>query len=65
MDIEGSEAVWLEHPPRLPSSVKTLVVEIHPTIVGVRAAAGSIQAIIDEGFAVSGISNTVFALSRA
>jgi hypothetical protein len=63
-DIEGTEGVWCGAPPALPESVKAVILEIHPQLIGVAAAGATVQALIDEGFRVSGISGLVFALSR-
>lgn len=64
-DVEGSEAVWADHPPCLPASIRTVVVEVHPGIVGERRAAACVQALIREGFVLAGIAATVFALCRS
>lgn len=63
-DIEGSEGVWCETPPALPDSVRTVIIEIHPHLIGVDRAGATVQALVDEGFRVSGVSGQVFALGR-
>lgn len=63
-DIEGTEGVWCETPPVLPESIKTVIIEIHPQLVGVASAGATIQALVDEKFRVAGISGEVLALTR-
>jgi FkbM family methyltransferase len=64
VDIEGAEAVWVEHAPRLPLSICTVIAEFHPKITGAAAAGQSIQRILDEGFVIAGLRETVVALQR-
>lgn len=63
-DIEGTEAVWIDTPPRLPDSVRLAIVEFHPAIVGAARAGECVQALVTEGFAVCGMAETVLALRR-
>ncbi len=63
-DIEGTEGVWCESPPGLPMSVRTVIIEIHPQIIGVSAAGATVQALVDEGFRVGAVSGAVFAMIR-
>jgi hypothetical protein len=63
-DIEGTEGVWCETAPSLPESVKTVILEIHPQLIGVASAGATVQALLDEGFRITGISGLVFALGR-
>lgn len=63
-DIEGTEGVWCGMPPALPESVKTVIIEIHPRIIGITAAGGTMQALIDEGFRIGGVSGEVIAFAR-
>jgi FkbM family methyltransferase len=64
IDIEGGEVCWSEHPPRLPDSIRTVIVELHPALVGPEAAAAALRALQEDGFAVRAISGTVFGLTR-
>jgi FkbM family methyltransferase len=64
VDIEGSETVWIESPPRLPDHVRVVIVEFHPTLVSPVTAGKSVQALIDEGFRIQGMSGTVLAFVR-
>ena len=64
VDIEGMETVWVEYPPKIPRCVRILIVEFHPTLVDPRLLGRSIQALVEEGFAVCGMSGTVLAFSR-
>jgi hypothetical protein len=63
-DIEGTEGVWCDTPPSLPESIKKVILEIHPQLIGVAPAGATVQALLDEGFRISGISGLVFAFSR-
>jgi FkbM family methyltransferase len=64
IDVEGGEQVWCEHAPGFPDSVRTIIVEIHPRIIGETKAGESVQALISEGFRIAAISGTVFGLVR-
>ncbi len=64
IDVEGSEDIWCDQPPCFPQSVRTVIVEIHPHIIGEIKAGESVQALIREGFQVAAISGTVFGLVR-
>jgi FkbM family methyltransferase len=64
VDVEGSEAVWAERPPHLPESVRLVIAEFHPRITGPGVAGQAVQAIVDEGFRVVGLSQTVLAFAR-
>jgi FkbM family methyltransferase len=64
VDIEGAEVVWVEHAPRLPPSIRSVIVEFHPKITGASGAGQSIQRILDEGFVVAGLRETVVAFQR-
>jgi hypothetical protein len=48
----------------LPESVKTVILEIHPQLIGVASSGATVQALLDEGFRITGISGLVFALGR-
>ena len=63
-DIEGAEAIWAEHAPMLPHSVHTVIAEFHPKISGSRMAGQAIQAIVDEGFSIVGLRQSVVAFKR-
>lgn len=64
IDIEGAETAWLDQRPDFPPSVKVVIVEIHPHLIGEAAAAGCVQALLDVGFRLAGISGTVFGFRR-
>ncbi|MDH3236916.1 MAG: FkbM family methyltransferase [Deltaproteobacteria bacterium] len=64
VDIEGAERVWTRYPPGFPPSVGTVIVEFHPKAIGVDIAGRAIQAIVDSGFVVAGMSETVLAFRR-
>lgn len=64
-DIEGTEGVWCEMAPGLPESIKTVIIEIHPQLIGAAPAGATVQALLDEGFRVAGISGLVFAMCRS
>ena len=63
-DVEGAEAVWCDTSPLLPGTIRTVIVEIHPRLIGMSAAGSAVQALVDEGFQVSGISGACFAMTR-
>lgn len=64
IDVEGGEQVWCDHTPGFPKSVKTVIVEIHPHLIGEEKAGACVQALVMEGFAITAISGTVFGLTR-
>ena len=64
MDIEGTEAVWAEYPPNFPDSIRLVIAELHPRLIGSGVAGRAVQAILDEGYIVAGLSGTVFAFQR-
>jgi FkbM family methyltransferase len=63
-DIEGTEAVWAEHSPNFPRSLRTILLELHTHILGTRSAAKVMQAVMDEGFRLAGVQRNVFAFER-
>ena len=64
IDVEGAEKIWCEQAPRFPASVRTVIVEIHPHLIGPEKSGGCVQALVREGFEVAAISGTVFGLVR-
>jgi FkbM family methyltransferase len=64
IDVEGSEAVWGTMSPRFPLSVRAIVVEIHPWLIGADRAGLCVQALIEEGFRIVAIYGTVFGFRR-
>lgn len=64
IDVEGSEDIWCERQPDFPESVRTVIVEIHPHLIGEIKAGECVQALIREGFRIAAISGTVFGLVR-
>jgi FkbM family methyltransferase len=64
VDVEGTEAIWIESPPQIPASVRVAIVEFHPTLVPPATAGGAAQALIEEGFSIRGMSGTVLAYAR-
>lgn len=63
-DIEGSEGVWAETSPCIPPSVSKAIIEFHPDLIGSLRTGQCIQALINEGFAVVGLAETVIAFER-
>ena len=63
-DIEGTEAVWTEHPPNFPKSLRTIIVELHTHIIGTKSSGQVVQAVMEEGFRVAGVQRNVFAFER-
>lgn len=63
-DIEGTEGIWCHTPPSLPESLKTVIIKIHPQIIGPAAAVATVQALVDEGFRIEAVSGTVMAFAR-
>ena len=64
IDVEGGEQVWCDHAPGFPESVRTIIVEVHPHLIGEMKSGECVQALIREGFALAAISGTVFGLAR-
>lgn len=64
IDVEGGETAWCEQSPDFPPSVKVVIAEIHPHLIGERRAADCVQALLDGGFRLAGISATVFGFTR-
>jgi len=64
VDIEGTEKVWGEHPPQFPSSVRTVIVEFHSHLIGAVNVGHAMQAVIDEGFRIAGMCETVVCFQR-
>ena len=64
IDVEGGERVWADHPPRFPGSVRRVIVEMHPSLIGPECAAAALGALLADGFRVRAFLGTVFALER-
>lgn len=64
IDVEGGEQIWCDRAPGFPPSVRTVIVEIHPHLIGDEKSGVCVQALVNEGFRVAGISGTVFGLVR-
>jgi hypothetical protein len=64
VDIEGTERVWAEYPPNLPESIRLVIAEFHPRLIGSTGAGQAVQAILGEGFFVAGLSGAVLAFQR-
>ena len=64
IDVEGGEQVWCDHAPGFPESVRTIIVEVHPHLIGEEKAARCVQALVREGFALAAFTGTVFGLAR-
>jgi len=64
VDIEGAEAVWSEFPANLPASVRLIIAEFHPHLIGSRVAGQSVQAVLEEKFIVSALRGNVIAFTR-
>jgi FkbM family methyltransferase len=64
IDVEGGEQVWCDHAPGFPDAVRTVIVEVHPHLIGEEKAARCVQALVREGFALAAFTGTVFGLAR-
>jgi FkbM family methyltransferase len=64
VDVEGSERVWCDFAPNFPASVKTVIVEVHPRIIGEESAAQCLVALMKEGFVLHMVSGSVFGFKR-
>lgn len=64
IDVEGGEQVWCDLAPSFPNSVKTIIVEVHPHLIGGDKAARCVQALVREGFELAEFTGSVFGLSR-
>jgi FkbM family methyltransferase len=64
IDVEGGEQVWCNHAPGFPDSVRTIIVEVHPHLIGEEKAARCVQVLVREGFALAAFTGTVFGLTR-
>jgi FkbM family methyltransferase len=64
IDVEGGEQVWCDHAPGFPESVRKIIVEIHPHLIGEVESGGCVQALVREGFSIAAISGSVFGLVR-
>ncbi len=64
VDVEGGEQIWCDLAPSFPNSVKTIIVEVHPHLIGGDKAARCVQALLREGFELAEFNGTVFGLSR-
>jgi len=54
----------VDHAPGFPESVKTVIVEIHPHLIGEIKAGACVRALVREGFNIAAFSGTVFGLTR-
>lgn len=64
IDVEGGEEIWCDHAPGFPSSVKTVIVEVHPHLTGKEKADGCVKALEREGFKVAATAATVYGMVR-
>jgi FkbM family methyltransferase len=64
VDIEGAEEVWAECSPNCPTSLRTIIIELHPGIVGGDRIAMSINALFAEGFRLSDYNGDVYVFTR-
>ncbi len=64
LDIEGAEGVWAECAPCFPPELKTIIVELHPKIIGGTQTARSISAVFAEGFQLVDMQGDVFVFRR-
>jgi FkbM family methyltransferase len=64
VDIEGAEEIWAECSPNFPISLRTIIVEVHPQIVGGAKIANSITALFSEGFQLADYSGDVYVFTR-
>jgi hypothetical protein len=64
VDVEGAEGVWADTAPRFPESIRTVIVELHPDLLGPARAGAALDAVIREHFTVRAFKHTVFAFER-
>ncbi len=64
IDVEGSEAVLSTTSPTFPPSLKTIIIEIHPLLIGQEIAAACVQAVVDDGFRLAAFFGSVFGFRR-
>jgi len=64
VDIEGAEGVWSTYRPRFPDTIRVIIAEIHPDIIGADCAGASLQSVLDEGFRVAALARGVIGLRR-
>lgn len=64
-DIEGTEAVWAEQSPQFPESLRTIIVELHPHLIGIETAGKVVEAVLKEGYHVRGLRNNVVTFQKS
>jgi FkbM family methyltransferase len=64
IDIEGAEAVWTEHAPQFPPSVRLVIAEFHPEYIGATTVGAAVEAVLAEGFRIAGLRRNVVAFER-
>lgn len=63
-DIEGSEGVWADTAPSIPSSISKAIIEFHPDLIGATRTGQCIQSLVKEGFAIAALAGSVIAFER-
>jgi FkbM family methyltransferase len=64
IDIEGSEECWAEALPAVPDTVERAIIEFHPRLIGERLTGKCIQSILEDGFRIVALKESVIAFSR-
>lgn len=64
VDIEGAEEVWAECAPCFPPTIRTIIIELHPGIVGGRKIAKCVSAVFAEGFELVDLLGDVVVFRR-
>ncbi|NWG27908.1 MAG: FkbM family methyltransferase [Ignavibacteriaceae bacterium] len=65
VDIEGTEKIILDQKPNFPSSIKLILIELHPQVYGESNKSEIIKRIIDEGFLIKNSEGIVFLFERS
>lgn len=65
VDIEGTEKIILDQKPNFPSSIKLILIELHPQVYGETNQSEIIKRIIDEGFSIKKSEGIVFLFERS
>lgn len=63
-DIEGSEKIILDQNPDFPSTIKLILIELHPAFYGESNKLGIINRIIEEGFLIKAYEGNNFLFER-
>jgi hypothetical protein len=64
VDIEGSERVWATHRPCFPSTLRTIILELHPRLIELHDTGRILRQIMQEGFQLEAMEDNVVAFER-